>query len=123
MTDASKSLSDKDFARQMARRDVVYQRPTPWWQDGLTIGNGDLGGAVFGGGPESDGKIGVTLTKVDVWDERYDRKGHRYHTLAELRKLIAEHAGSEEGRKILNSLEPYGTVGVDEWYRKTYPYP
>jgi hypothetical protein len=123
MTDASKSLSDKDFARQMARRDVVYQRPTPWWQDGLTIGNGDFGGAVFGGGPESDGKIGVTLTKVDVWDERYDRKGHRYHTLAELRKLIAEHADSEEGRKILNSLEPYGTVGVDEWYRKTYPYP
>jgi hypothetical protein len=107
----------------MARREIIYQRPTPWWQNGLSIGNGDVGGSVFGGGPESDGLIGIALNKVDVWDERYDRKGHHVHTLAELRKLVAEHAGTEEGRKYLNSLEPYGLVAEPGWFSKTYPYP
>ena len=49
--------SEAAFAREMARRDIVYKRPTPHWQNGLTIGNGDLGGAVFGGGPDSNGIV------------------------------------------------------------------
>ncbi len=107
----------------MARREIVFQRPTPWWQNGLSIGNGDLGGAVFGGGVKSKGVISVALSKVDVWDERYDRKGHRVHTLNELRGLIADNAATEEGRKTLNSLEPYGLVAEPGWYKKSYPYP
>ena len=107
----------------MERREIVYQRATPWWQNGLSIGNGDLGGSVFGGGAESGGVIGVALSKVDVWDERYDRKGHHVHTLAELRKLVAENADTEEGRRKLNSLEPYGLVAQPGWFQKTYPYP
>jgi hypothetical protein len=118
-----REVSDSEFAREMARREIIYQRPTPYWQNGLSIGNGDVGGSVFGGGPESDGLIGIALNKVDVWDERYDRKGHHVHTLAELRALVAEHAGTEEGRKYLNSLEPYGLVAEPGWFSKTYPYP
>lgn len=118
-----RSLSAAEFARQMARREIVYRRPARRWQNGLTIGNGDLGGAVFGGGKESAGIIAATLSKVDVWDERYDRKGHRCHTLAELRELIAANAGSAEGRKRLNELEPYGLVAEADWFKRTYPYP
>jgi len=118
-----RQLSDSEFAREMARREIIYHRPTSWWQNGLSIGNGDVGGSVFGGGPESDGLIGVALNKVDVWDERYDRKGHHVHTLAELRALVAEHAHTEEGRKKLNSLEPYGLVAEPGWFQNTYPYP
>jgi hypothetical protein len=120
---AVREVSDSEFAREMARREIVYQRPTPYWQNGLSIGNGDVGGSVFGGGPESGGLIGIALNKVDVWDERYDRKGHHVHTLAELRALVAEHAGTEEGRKHLNSLEPYGLVAEPGWFQRTYPYP
>ena len=68
MSMSVRSLSSDEFAQQMARREIVYQHSTPYWQNGLAIGNGDLGGAVFGGGEKSDGVIGVTLNKVDVWD-------------------------------------------------------
>lgn len=115
-------LSDAEFARQMARREIVFQRPTRWWQDGLTIGNGDLGGAVFGGGPETNGMVGITLSKVDVWDERYDRRGAQYRPLAEVRRLIAEHSGTEEGRKFLDTLEPGCIVADKNWVRESYPY-
>ena len=163
-----RELSDSEFAREMARREIIYQRPTPYWQNGLSIGNGDVGGSVFGGGlrepqaarpaadrhplptgaggtgasPQAehpwgehghsqggcpwhpaDGVIGIALNKVDVWDERYDRRGHHVHTLTELRALVGEHAGTEEGRKYLNSLEPYGLVAEPGWFQRTYPYP
>ena len=42
----------------------------------------------------------MTLNKVDLWDQRYDRQGHRPHTLAELRALVPEHAGTEQGRRV-----------------------
>ncbi len=117
------SSAPTDFARQMARREIVFCRPTRWWQNGLTIGNGDVGGAAYGGGAASDGVIGIALNKVDVWDQRYDRKGNRVHTLAELRRLAVQHAATQEGRKMLNSLEPYGLVAETDWFKKSYPYP
>ena len=106
-----------------------YRRPTAHWQNGASIGNGDLGGAVFGGGRETAGLVGVTMNKIDVWDERYDRRGHRYHHLDELRGLAAEHAATEDGRAFLKQIEPYGVVGLPNldyqtsWYEATYPYP
>jgi hypothetical protein len=105
----------------MARREIVFLRPTRWWQNGLSLGNGDLMGAVFGGG--SSGPLSVALSKVDVWDERYDREGYRLHTLAELRELIQEHSATPEGRSRLNSLEPYCKAADPAWYRESYPYP
>ena len=118
-------VSPAALAEQMACREIVFRRPEPLWQNGLSIGNGDLGGAVFASQAAGQTRLGVTLNKVDVWDERYDRKHHRYHTLAELRALIQEHAGSETGRQTLRSLEPYCMVGHgehNEWYQQTYPY-
>jgi hypothetical protein len=118
-------VSKEEFARQMSRREIVFYRPSAIWQNGFIIGNGDFGGTVFGGGEENDGAIGITLNKVDVWDERYDRKCHRYHTLSELRELILENRDTEEGRQKLNSLEPYCMVGKGEknaWYQNSYPY-
>ncbi|KPK84217.1 MAG: hypothetical protein AMJ81_06235 [Phycisphaerae bacterium SM23_33] len=116
------STADAAFAGQMARREIVFLQPAPFWQNGLCIGNGDLGGAVFGGGPETGGVIAVTLNKTDLWDHRYDRQGHRYHRLTELRQLIARHAGTEAGRRKLDQLEPYGVVGPPGSHQKTYPY-
>jgi hypothetical protein len=113
------------MAEQMARREIVFRRPEPLWQNGLAIGNGDLGGAVFASQAEGETRLGLTLNKVDVWDERYDRKHHRYQTLAELRQLIRAHAGTDEGRQKLRTLEPYCMVGHgehNEWYQQTYPY-
>ena len=102
------------FSGRMARREIVFRRPAPFWQNGLSIGNGDLGGSVFGGGAEADGIVGITLNKIDLWDHRYDRLGHRYHTLAELRELIARHSGTEEGRRKLDGIEPYAVVSAAE---------
>jgi hypothetical protein len=111
-----------DFARNMTRREIAYQKATPYWQNSLSIGNADLGGAVFGGGAESGGVIGVTLSKVDIWDERYDRMGQRYHKLSELRRLVAENKDTEEGRKFLHNLEPYGMVAPYDWSAEGNPY-
>ncbi|MCC7358562.1 MAG: hypothetical protein IT317_03745 [Anaerolineales bacterium] len=112
-------------AAALARSEIIFHRCEPRWQNGQAIGNGDLGGAVFSGEGGGETWLGVTLNKVDVWDERYDRQGHRYYSLAELRALIAEHAHTDEGRQFLRRLEPYCIVGQgahNEWYQQSYPY-
>jgi hypothetical protein len=77
---------------------------------------------VFGGDEESGGVIGITLNKMDVWDNRYDRRGQTYAPLEEMRRLIREKSGTPEGREELRQLEPYCLVAASDWHRGTYPY-
>lgn len=62
----------------LARNDVVYQVPTDRSEDGLPIGNGDVGTMVWT--PSDEGGIAFQLNKVDAWST--DNNPHFYSSNA-----------------------------------------
>jgi P pilus assembly chaperone PapD len=70
LTGAAREVSEVQLSREMSRREIVFERPTPFWQSGLSVGNGDLQGSVFGGGAG----LSVLQTKSKSSTERRARK-------------------------------------------------
>ena len=58
-------------ASYFSQHDIVYEVPPRIWQDGFPMGNGDVCALAYI--PE-DFEWGIT--KVDVWDRRFDRSKH-----------------------------------------------
>ncbi len=65
----------------LAQHDLVYEVAPREWEEGIPLGNGDMGALVWGDG----GPLRITLDKYDVWetrskwptDPRYNYKGMR----------------------------------------------
>ena len=57
-----------DMPAFLAQHDLIYQAPARDWEDGTPLGNGDLCATLYK--PKS---FEWGLTKVDVWDRRFDR--------------------------------------------------
>ncbi len=83
----------------LAQHDLVYEVAPREWEEGIPLGNGDMGALIWG-----DGKpLRITLDKYDVWetrstwptDPRYNYKG--------LRELIAAKQFDEAERIFMDA--------------------
>ena len=54
----------------VSQHDLIYEIPPRNWEDGFPIGNGHFGGMVWQ--PEDPDRIVFGITKLDVWDYRYE---------------------------------------------------
>ena len=67
-----------------------YDKPASLWQEALPVGNGTIGGMVFGG----IGKERVQLNEDSIWNgrpiDRHNPDAKKY--LPEIRKLLIEGA-------------------------------
>lgn len=59
-------------ASYFSQHDIVYKVPSRIWQDGFPMGNGDVCALAYI--PEG---FEWGITKVDVWDRRFDRNKHQ----------------------------------------------
>ena len=54
-----------DFESHVSQHDIIYEDAPEVWEDGLLIGNGDLGAVVF-----CPDHIEWIVNKCDIWDDR-----------------------------------------------------
>lgn len=101
-------LDMKSFLR---RQDMVYEKAAAEWEQHIPMGNGSMGGALWGEGP-----LFITLDRYDVWENRsgcaIDREAYTYENL---RRLAAEGNASEVSRIFepeLGALYQKGTPPV-----------
>ena len=92
---------------------IWFDQPTKKWNEGLPVGNGSLGGMVYGF-PE---KEQITLNEETIWTggKLYDRdrkEGYKY--LGQIQKLLFEgkyvEAETMAGEKLLAERFPSGTI-------------
>ena len=92
---------------------IWFDQPTTNWNEGLPVGNGSLGGMIYGL-PE---KEQITLSEETIWtgEKLYDRDkkdGHKY--LGQIQQLLFEgkyvEAENLVGEKFLAERLPSGTV-------------
>ena len=55
-------LDMKSFLR---RQDMAYEKAAAEWEQHIPMGNGSMGGALWGEGP-----LFITLDRYDVWENR-----------------------------------------------------
>jgi hypothetical protein len=72
-----------DMKAFMSQHDLIYQAPARDWEDGTPLGNGDLCATLYK--PKS---FEWGLTKMDVWDRRFDRSGAPLTTHEEVVRLV-----------------------------------
>jgi len=72
------------FRSLLARHDPVWEMPAETWQQGLPLGNGDLGVMVWGSGDP----LFFTLDKTDLWEKRHWSPDPEHFKWREFRKLI-----------------------------------
>lgn len=102
--------------------DLLYEIPPRNWEDGFPIGNGHFGGMVWQ--PEGPDKIVFGLTKLDVWDYRYEDPPvvpfERYRKLLETdpEKAVGEVYDEQEYGAPYPCPKPCGrlSIGIDEGF-------
>lgn len=72
-----------DLQAYLAQHDLLYQAPARVWEDGTHLGNGDLCATVYK--PKA---FEWGLTKVDVWDRRFDRGSAPLTSHDEVMRLV-----------------------------------
>jgi hypothetical protein len=72
-----------DLAAFFAQHDLIYQAPAQVWEDGTPLGNGDLCATLYK--PKA---FEWGLSKVDVWDRRFDRESAPLAPHEEVMRLV-----------------------------------
>ncbi len=57
---------EKNLSSFLRKQDVINKKPAQEWEEGLPLGNGDMGVMVWGDG----NPLKLTIDKADVWDTR-----------------------------------------------------
>jgi hypothetical protein len=65
---AQSTTAEPDYARLLARHDIVYLSPTEQKSESLPVGNGDLVGMVS----MCENGLDVVVNKANLWDDRPD---------------------------------------------------
>ena len=99
-----------DPAEIISRSNVIIDKPTAEWLDGMHLGNGDLGAMVYGP-PEN---MTYCLSKNDIWDLRYV-KDETGLTLEKLKKIL-----KAKDKKAYNKYRDYYLRGPQ---RRDFPAP
>lgn len=75
-----------DTRREAEQMDLYYDRPARIWEETLPIGNGKLGGMVWGGIQEEM----IGLNEESLWSgyEREKNNPHAYEHLSQVRELV-----------------------------------
>jgi alpha-L-fucosidase 2 len=50
----------------LSQHDLVYEQAPREWEEGIPLGNGDMGALIWGDGAP----LRITLDKYDVWETR-----------------------------------------------------
>jgi alpha-L-fucosidase 2 len=89
----------------LAQHDLIYEAAPREWEEGIPLGNGDMGALVWGDGAP----LRFTLDKYDVWETRSVWPRDPRYNYRGLRELIAakqfdeaEHIFMDEGREAKN---------------------
>jgi len=69
----------------LAQHDLIYEVPPREWEEGIPLGNGDMGALVWGDGDP----LRITLDKYDVWETRSSWPEDPQYNYKGLRALIA----------------------------------
>ena len=104
------------------QHDLIYRTPPRIWTDGFPIGNGHFGGMVWQ--PEGPDRITFGITKLDVWDYRYQDTEmvpfDRYRRLLKTdpERAVAEVRGEQGYEAPYPSPKPCGrlSLGIDEGF-------
>ena len=109
---------DFDFRREVGQYDLVQDSPVDDWQLGLPVGNGVVGGMLWGG----PGRFFITLNRSELWDLKWDDPWTPGYDLTRLRELwnagdmeqiqkLHEH-GSQAYHQPQSCFQPAGRVCV-----------
>jgi alpha-L-fucosidase 2 len=101
-----------DWARFLARHDLVWQRVPGSWQEGAFLGNGLLGAMIFA---DSARGLSWELGRTDVTDPRRDDRANRANPRLPIGRLLLETAGEIKGgsgRLDLWNAEASGTLNT-----------
>jgi alpha-L-fucosidase 2 len=86
----------------LAQHDLIYEVAPREWEEGIPLGNGDMGALVWGNGAP----LRITLDKYDVWETRSVWPRDPLYNYRGLRQLIGEkkfdearHIFMDEGRE------------------------
>jgi alpha-L-fucosidase 2 len=99
-----------DWARFLARHDLVWKKVPQGWQEGAFLGNGLLGAMIFAEGKDA---LQWELGRTDVTDPRTDAQANRANPRLPIGRLLLETAGEITGgaaRLDLWNAEVSGTL-------------
>lgn len=91
-----------DVKKEKSQMDLYYDRPAGLWEETLPIGNGKLGGMIWGGVREE--RIG--LNEESLWSgyEREKNNPHAFENLAKVRDLVFQGRCYEAERLIQETM-------------------
>ena len=69
----------------LAQHDLIYAAPPSEWEEGIPLGNGDMGALIWGDG----NPLRITLDKYDVWETRSSWPQDPQYNYKGLRELVA----------------------------------
>ena len=75
-----------DVKTLLKQHDMVYEAAPLAWDQGLLLGNGNLGAVIWGDGAP----VNITLDRMDLWDERENLDYGPDRNYRSLRKLLDE---------------------------------
>ena len=88
----------------LKKYDIAYKKSILNWDEALPIGNGTLGGLIYGDGP-----LKISIDRLDLWDKRVTPKiEEKNFNYARMRKLVED--GSDEAWAEWNSYFNKTTV-------------
>ena len=85
----------------LSQHDLVYEQAPREWEEGIPLGNGDLGALIWGDGAP----LRITLDKYDVWETRNQDPTDPRYSYKVLRELI-DAKKFEEARRVSEPHDP-----------------
>ncbi len=86
---------------RLNRYDIKYDKSVTSWDEALPLGNGKLGGLIYGDGP-----LRIALDRVDLWDSRPHpatcEKAFRFNNLVQLSRSDKQEDWKERARLFEN---------------------
>lgn len=91
-----------DIREEKGQMDLYYDRPASIWEETLPIGNGKLGGMIWGGIQEEL----IGLNEESLWSgyEREKNNPHAFENLAKVRELVFQGKCYEAERLIQETM-------------------
>lgn len=90
--------------RWIEKHDPIQERAAEKWEQGLPLGNGKIGGMVWGG--RAGKPLILSLDQAEIWDLRYYTPPND-KTWTEYKKQLAEHRANEMEGFVCNQNKPH----------------